>query len=121
MDDTHATTLNENLSLPTRFGGLAIHIFYEQAEVEYRNLGNLTAQLTPLIKNQNKQYTVDKTLIKIAKQVVKKEKQDRRHTSQDQLKNNLSALPISDIFWSYQSNILGVQFPYGMNGALQIY
>ena len=41
------------------FGGLAIHIFYEQAEVEYRNSGNLTAQLTPLIKNQNKQYIAD--------------------------------------------------------------
>ena len=38
------------LSLRTRFGGLDIPIFYEQAEVEYRNSRKLTAQLAPLIK-----------------------------------------------------------------------
>ena len=59
------------LSLPTRFGGLAIPIFYEQGTVEYRNSRKLTAQLAPLIKNQIKQYTVDKTKIKITKQVIK--------------------------------------------------
>ena len=37
------------LSLPTRFGGLAIPIFYEQAAVEYSNSRKLTAQLAPLI------------------------------------------------------------------------
>ena len=62
------------LSLPTRFGGLAIPIFYEQATVEYSNSRKLTAQLAPLIKNQIKQYTVDKTQIKITKQVIKKRK-----------------------------------------------
>ena len=36
--------------LRTRFGGLDIPIFYEQAEVEYRNSRKLTAQLAPLIK-----------------------------------------------------------------------
>ena len=59
------------LSLPTRFRGLAIPIFYEQGTVEYRNSRKLTAQLAPLIKNQIKQYTVDKTKIKITKQVIK--------------------------------------------------
>ena len=39
------------LSLPTRFGGLAIPIFYEQAAVEYGNSRKLTAQMVPLIKN----------------------------------------------------------------------
>ena len=68
------------LSLPTRFGGLAIPIFYEQVAVEYSNSRKLTAQLAPLIKNQIKQYTVDTTQIK---------KQDRCHTSLDQLRNNL--------------------------------
>ena len=43
-----------------------------------------------LIKNQIKQYTVDKTQIKITKQVIKKEKQDRCHSNLDQLRNNLS-------------------------------
>ena len=45
--------------------------FYEQAAVEYRNSRKLTAPLAPLIKNQIKQYTVDKTQIKITKQVMK--------------------------------------------------
>ena len=60
------------LSLPTRFGGLSIHIFYKHAEVNNSNSKRLTAQLTPLIKNQIKQYTVDKNQIKITKQVIKK-------------------------------------------------
>ena len=73
--DIYATTLRKKLlSLPTRFGGLAIPIFYEQATVEYSNSRKLTAQLAPLIKNQIKQYTVDKTQIKIIKQVMKKKK-----------------------------------------------
>ena len=55
----------------THFGGLAIPILYEQAAVEYRNSRKLTAPLAPLIKNQIKQYTVDKTQIKITKQVIK--------------------------------------------------
>ena len=63
---------------------------YEQAEVEYSNSRKLTVQLALLIKNQIKQYTVEKTQIKITKQVIKKEKQDRCHTSLDQLRNNLS-------------------------------
>ena len=55
------------LSLPTRFGGLAIPIFYEQASVEYSNSRKLTAQLASLIENQFNQYTVHKTQIKINK------------------------------------------------------
>ena len=78
------------LSIPTWFGGLAIPIFYEQAAVEYGNSRKLTAQMAPLIKNQIKQYTVDKTQIKITKQVIKEEKQDRCHISLVQLRNNLS-------------------------------
>ena len=49
------------LSLPTRFGGLAILIFHEQAEAEKSNSRIRTAQPAPLIKNRIKQYTVDKT------------------------------------------------------------
>ena len=40
---------------PHCFGGLVIPVFYEQAGEEYSNSKKLTAQLTPLIKNQNKQ------------------------------------------------------------------
>ena len=56
--------------LPTRFGGPAIPIKYEKAAVEYTNSRKLTAQLAPLIKNQIKQYTVDK----ITEQAIKKKK-----------------------------------------------
>ena len=76
-------------SLPTRFDRLAIPIFYEQAEVEYSDSRILTAQPVPLINNQIKQYTVDKTQIKTIKQVIKKEMQDRCHISLDQLRNNI--------------------------------
>ena len=78
------------LSLLTCFDGFAIPIFYEQVAVEYSNSRKLTAQLAPLIKNQIKQYTVNKTQIKITNQVIKKEKQDQCHTSLVQLRNNLS-------------------------------
>ena len=78
------------LPSPTRFGGLTILIFYEQAAVEYSNSRKLTAQLAPLIKNRIKQYTVDKTQIKITKQIIKKETQDPYHISLDKLRNNLS-------------------------------
>ena len=62
------------MSLPTRFGGLAIPNFYQQATVDYRNSRKLTPRLAPLIKNQIKQYTVDTTQIKIIKQVIKKKR-----------------------------------------------
>ena len=78
------------LSLPTRFGGIAIPILYEQAAVKYSNSGKLMAQLAPLIKNQMKHYAVDKTQIKITKQFIKNERQDRCQTSLDHLRNNLS-------------------------------
>ena len=87
----HIRNNNETklLSLPTRFGGLAIPNFYQQATVDYRNSRKLIPRLAPLIKNQIKQYTVGTTQIKIIKQVIKKEKKDRCHTSLDQLRNNL--------------------------------
>ena len=89
---THICNDNDRklLPLPTRFGGIAIPIFYEQAALKYSNSRKLIAQLAPLIKNQIKQYTVDKTQIKITKQFIKKEKQDRCQTSLDHLRNNLS-------------------------------
>ena len=62
------------LFLPTRFGGLAIPIFYDQASAEYSNSRKLTVQLAPLLKNQVHQYTVHETQIKINKQVIKKRK-----------------------------------------------
>ena len=98
--DTHATTLKENFCLYLLvLVDLQSLFFYEQTAVEYSNSRKRTAQLAPLIKNQNKQYTTNKTQIKITKQAIKKEKKGQYHTS-------------------YQSNIFEMQFAYGMNGAL---
>ena len=90
-----------------------------------------------MIKNQVKQYTVNKIQIKITKQVIKKkQKQNQCHSTLAQLRNNLSetskrlldvsiekglsnwltALLISDF-----SNIFGMQFAYDMDRVLQIY
>ena len=74
------------LFLPARFGGIAIPVFYKQAEVGYSNSRKLADQLAPQIKNQIKQSTVDNTQIKTTKQVIKKEKQHQCHTSLDQLR-----------------------------------
>ena len=38
------------ISLPTRYGGLAIPIFHETAEIEFMNSGKITSELTALIK-----------------------------------------------------------------------
>ena len=48
------------LSLPTRYGGLAIPIFHEQAEIEYNNSRRITTELASLITVQQMEYTVDK-------------------------------------------------------------
>ena len=88
--DTYATILKENVRFTYSFWWTCNPYFYEQVAVEYSNSTKLTVQLTPLIKNQIKQYTVDKTQIKSIKLVIKKETQDRCHTSLDQLRNNLS-------------------------------
>ena len=38
------------ISLPTRYGGLAIPIFHETAEIEFMNSSKITSELTALIK-----------------------------------------------------------------------
>ena len=52
------------LSLPTRYRGLAIPIFHEQADVEYNNLRRITVELTSPITVQQMKYTVDEPGIK---------------------------------------------------------
>ena len=39
------------ISLPTRYGGLAIPVFDETVEIEFMNSGKITSELTALIKN----------------------------------------------------------------------
>ena len=38
------------ISLPARYGGLAIPIFQETAEIEFMNTSKITSELTALIK-----------------------------------------------------------------------
>ena len=52
------------LFLPTRYGGLTVSIFLEQADVEYSNSRRITAELTSLITVQQMEYTVDELAIK---------------------------------------------------------
>ena len=44
------------ISLPSRYGGLAIPIFHETVEIEFINSSNITSKLTALIKQQSLQY-----------------------------------------------------------------
>ena len=52
------------LSLPTRYGGLAIPVFHEQADVKYNNSRRITVELTSLLTVQQMKYTVDEPGIK---------------------------------------------------------
>ena len=52
------------LFLPTRYGGLIISIFLEQADVECSNSRRITAERTSLITVQQMEYTVDELAIK---------------------------------------------------------
>ena len=47
---TYSVKERELISLPTRYGGLAIPIFYEIAEIEFINSSKITSELTTLIK-----------------------------------------------------------------------
>ena len=44
------------ISLPSRYGGLAIPIFHETVVIEFINSSNITSKLTALIKQQSLQY-----------------------------------------------------------------
>ena len=117
------------LFLPTRFGGLAIPIFYDQASTEYSNSRKLTVQLARLLKNQVNQYTVHETQIKINKQVIKKRKvRSTPHqlrlidvSIEKVYRIGLQHCRLVILVSNYRSNISGMQFTYGMDGALQIY
>ena len=78
------------LPLPTRYRGLAIPFFYEQAEVEYNNSQRITAELTSLITVQQMEYTVDELAIKRIKLEIKNEKENAYKYIKENLKVNMS-------------------------------
>ena len=51
------------LSLPARYGGLGIPIFYSIAAFEYENSRKITSTLRNLIKDQNTQCSIDQVCI----------------------------------------------------------
>ena len=59
------------LSLPTRYSGLAIPIFYELAETEFKNFRKIMSELTPLIINQSSQYNINERKAQQLKQEIK--------------------------------------------------
>ena len=78
------------LSLPTRYEGLTIPIFHEQAEVEHNNSRRIIAELTSLITVQQMEHTVDELAIKKIKSVIKKEKEIAYKYIMVHLKENIS-------------------------------
>ena len=63
------------MPLPTRYGRLAIPIFYELAETEFQNSRKITSELTPLIINQSSQYNINERKAKQLKQDIKRIKE----------------------------------------------
>ena len=78
------------LSLPTRYGGLAIPVFHEQAEVEYIKSRRITTELASLITDQQMEYKVDEVAIKKIKLQIKNEKENRYENVMEHLKDNMS-------------------------------
>ena len=63
------------MSLPARYGGLAIPIFYELAEAEFENSRKITSELTPLTINQSIQYNINESKVKQLKHDIKRIKE----------------------------------------------
>ena len=78
------------LSLPTRYGELAIPVFHEQAEVEYIKSRRITTELASLITDQQMEYKVDEVAIKKIKLQIKNEKENRYKNVMEHLKDNMS-------------------------------
>ena len=78
------------LSLRTKYGGLAISIFHEQADVKYNNSRRITAELTSLITVQQMEYTVDELAIKKIKLEIKNEKENAYKYIMEHLKEKMS-------------------------------
>ena len=76
------------LSLPIKYGGLAIPIFHEQAEVEYNNSRIITTEQIShsLITVQPMEYMVDELAIKKIELEIKNEKENTYKMSWNILK-----------------------------------
>ena len=78
------------ISLPTRYGGLAIPIIKDIAKVEYANSRYITEELALSIDNQDLSCNVDTSNIKKIKDKVKCEKELFHKNKLDQILENLN-------------------------------
>ena len=76
------------LSLPVRFGGLAIPLFHNDAKYDYENSRKLTLSLTQLIKDQYHIYSVNETEQKSIKSNMKINKEERYKATLTEFKNS---------------------------------
>ena len=78
------------MSLPTRYGGLAIPIIKDIAKMEYANSRRITEESALSINNQDLSYIVDTSNIKKIKDKVKCEKELFHKNKLDQILENLN-------------------------------
>ena len=128
------------MPLPTRYGRLAIPIFYELAETEFQNSRKITSELTPLIIDQSSQYNINERKAKQLKQDIKRIKESnyknclqelilqRNEKKNDSLKSALKkahqtgsqCCQLLSIVLNYQSSSSGIHLGYVMVGKSQI-
>ena len=80
----------ELISLPTRYGGLAIPITKDIAKMEYANSRRITEELALSINNQDLSYNVDTSSIKKKKDKIKCEKELFYKNKLDEILGNLN-------------------------------
>ena len=78
------------LSLPTRFDGLGIPLFHENAGIEFENSRKLTSSLTDLIKDQSVLYSVNRIEQKKIKTTIKTERENMHKSVLNTLQNRLN-------------------------------
>ena len=76
------------LSLPVRFGGLAIPLFHNNAKYDYQNSRKLTLSLTQLIKDQYHIYSVSETEQKSIKSNMLINKEERYKATLTEFNNS---------------------------------
>ena len=74
------------LSLPAKYCGLAIPIFAEISDEEYKNSLSVTEHLRNNIIQQQHKYTADRDT-KIAKNMIKQQRESKTKTKNEELKN----------------------------------
>ena len=67
------------ISLPIRYGGLAIPIFHETAEIQFINCNKIISEFTTLIKQQRLQCDIHQDKVKYLKTEIKQSKENYKN------------------------------------------